>query len=321
MHLSRALRNGIGVFQGSALGPLLYTVFANDLSYFASDAHVIQYADDTQILVSGSKEDIGALTGRMESALASLDVWFKANSLKVNASKTQLMVFGSRQNLRALHAIDVCFRGENIRPEGSVRNLGVIFDPTLSWDDHVAHVVNKCIGMLIGLSHIRHHLPQAAVSTIVHGLVISHLRYCITVFGNCSDTNHRKLQKVINFCARVIAGRRKYDHISDILNGPDWFTSRQLADFHSMTLAHRTIKWGEPVSLASLFSRNCDVRHRQTRQDGLLHLPRIRSEAGRRQYAYRGPHLYNTIPAQLTPLGVTSFKRRLRVLMKERGAE
>ena len=111
--LSRPLRNGIGVFQGSALGPLLYTVYANDLSHCAPDAHVIQYADDTQVLVSGGKDDITALVSRMESSLASLDVWFRANSLKVNASKTQLMVFGSRQNLRGAPTIEVRFRGDS----------------------------------------------------------------------------------------------------------------------------------------------------------------------------------------------------------------
>ena len=126
--LSRPLRNSIGVFQGSALGPLLYTVFANGLSHYAPDAHVIQYADDTQVLVSGGKDDIAALVSRMESFLASLDVWFRANSLKVNASKTQLMVLGSRQNLRSAPAIEVHFRGETLSPERSVRNLGVIFD-------------------------------------------------------------------------------------------------------------------------------------------------------------------------------------------------
>ena len=47
------LPNTMGVFQGSALGPLLFTIFSNDLSLYAGDATVFQYADDTQVLVSG----------------------------------------------------------------------------------------------------------------------------------------------------------------------------------------------------------------------------------------------------------------------------
>ena len=95
----------MGVFQGSALGPLLFSVFANDLSLYAADARVLQFADDTQVLVSGKKNELPALISSMENALASLDTWFSANALKVNANKTQLIVFGNRQNLRNLQIL------------------------------------------------------------------------------------------------------------------------------------------------------------------------------------------------------------------------
>ena len=61
----------MGVFQGSALGPLLFTIFANDLSLHAPDAHVTQYADDTQVLISDVKRNLPNLILRMESTLIS----------------------------------------------------------------------------------------------------------------------------------------------------------------------------------------------------------------------------------------------------------
>ena len=59
----------------------------------------------------------------MESSLASLDLLFRGNALKVNASKTQLMVFSSRQNLRGVPTIEVRFRGEILYAENKVRNF------------------------------------------------------------------------------------------------------------------------------------------------------------------------------------------------------
>ena len=67
--LSRPLANNMGFFQGSVLGPLLFTIFANDLSLHAEGATVFQYADDTQLLVSGPKDDLRGPTSRMERSL------------------------------------------------------------------------------------------------------------------------------------------------------------------------------------------------------------------------------------------------------------
>ena len=89
----------MGVFQGSALGPLLFNIFANDLALFSEGAELVQYADDIQLMVSGDKSNLKALTARMENALAGLNDWFRANKLKVNASKTELIVFGSPHNI------------------------------------------------------------------------------------------------------------------------------------------------------------------------------------------------------------------------------
>ena len=86
--LSRSLSNTMDIFQGSALGPLLFTIFSNNLSLYAGDAATFQYADDTQVLVSGPARNHGVLISRMEASLASLNDWFCACALKVNVSKT-----------------------------------------------------------------------------------------------------------------------------------------------------------------------------------------------------------------------------------------
>ena len=34
----------------------------------------------------------------------------------------------------------------------------------------------------------------------------------------------------------------EYDHMSDVLSGPDWFSSRQLSHYHCRTLVHRVLR-------------------------------------------------------------------------------
>ena len=310
--LSRPLANTMGVFQGSVLGPLLFTLFANDISLHSESASVFQYADDTQVLVSGPKDDLRGLTSRMETSLDSLSNWFRSHRLKVNAKKTQLIIFGSRPNLRRLPELAVNFSGTQLKPVAEVRNLGVTFDSALSWESHVSELVRQCTGVLIGLSHCRHCLPDGVIKILVSALVLTRINYCLAVYGNGAQIQFDRLQKVLNFAARVIFGRRKFDHVSDLRERLGWLSPRQMAEARTLALAHQVMRRGEPDSLASLFVRCRDTRERTTRQDGRLCLPRPRSEAGKRRFSYRAPALYNRLPGDTTNMPQRRFARAVK---------
>jgi len=254
---SKPLPNSIGVFQGSALGPLLYSVFANDLSLFAEDAVVVQYADDTQILVSGKKDDILSVVSEMEKVLASLDIWFRANGLKVNTAKTQLMLLGSPQNLRTISDVTVKFRDHDLQPVSETKNLGVTFDRTLNWDAHVSTVTNRCFGILSGISHLRGHLPPTVISALINALVFSQIRYCLSVYGNGTQKNFSRIQKIINYAAKVIFGRKKYDHASDLHQRHGWLSAADLGKLHTISLTNNVVHSGEPESHARRYAPDC----------------------------------------------------------------
>ena len=300
------------MFQGSALGPLLYCVFANDLSLFAGDAVVVQYADDTQILVSGPKNDFQNTIYRMEQVLASLDIWFRANGLKVNAGKTQLMVVGSQPNIRTVPNFTVKLRDHHITPCLEAKNIGLVFDRTLSWNSHVSLVTKRCFGILAGLSHLSHSLPPSVITLLVNSLVLSQVRYCLSVFGNGTQNNLSRLQKIINYSAKVIFRRKKYDHVSDIIETLGWLSAGDLVRHQTICLTHKVICTGEPVALASGLRTVNQVHLRHTRRDGDLFVPRSRTEMGKRRFLSRGPSLYNEVPDDLKRLPIRPFRRALK---------
>ena len=317
--VSLTLPNNIGVFQGSSLGPLLFSVLANDLSLFVGDAVVVQYADDTQLLVSGPKSQLHHTVARLEHVLASLDDWFRCNGLKVNAEKTQLMLLGSRQNLRTVPHFTVKFRDHSLIPCSEARNLGLVFDRTLSWNSHVALVSKRCFGMLTGLSHLKHSLPAYVLITLVNALVLSQVRYCLPVYGNGSKLNTSKLQKNFNFAAKLIFGRKKYDHVSDLHERLGWLNAADLGSLHTITLTHKILRSGEPDSLACVLRTVGDVHSRPTRQDSDLFVPRSRTEMGKRRFSIRAPTLYNSLPSHVRQLPMATFPRRVKRYLLDSG--
>ena len=87
-HLSDTTKVESGVPQGSVLRPILFIAFMSDFADHLKDYTIKAYADDTQILVSGSSAH--EVKVKLESAIDIAQDWFKRNSLKINPSKTEI---------------------------------------------------------------------------------------------------------------------------------------------------------------------------------------------------------------------------------------
>ena len=75
--------------EGSVLGPCLFIFYTADLANEVKQHQVNlhTYADDTQL----SLDDTAAAVTRLEICLDDVSHWMAANSLKLNAEKTELL--------------------------------------------------------------------------------------------------------------------------------------------------------------------------------------------------------------------------------------
>lgn len=81
--------------QGSDLGPLLVSLYINDISLcLDSDVQRIIYADDLQIYSQYSLEELDSLSIKMSITAEPINSWVTSNRLKLNVSKTKAIVVG-----------------------------------------------------------------------------------------------------------------------------------------------------------------------------------------------------------------------------------
>ena len=141
----------------------------------------------------------------------------------------------------------------------------------------------------MALTHARHVIPKKTLKSIAEALVLSVIRYCSSVCGSCCATQLRRVQKVENFCVRVVTGKRRFEQLK-------WLSAEQLITYHTVCAVERVIVSGRPESIYdSIGPRACQRHDHDTRRSSLFTLPSIRSEAGRRRLCYRGVSLVNNL--------------------------
>ena len=128
------------------------------------------YADDTQLYVSFLSNDISELNCTManiEKCLTDIDTWMTLNKLKLNKDKTELIFLSSKhcpqQFLPSLH-----FGSDLILPSKSARNIGVVFDNTVSMLPHVKFVCKTAFYHLRNIARIRKFLSVKTTEILVH---------------------------------------------------------------------------------------------------------------------------------------------------------
>ena len=83
--------------QGSFLGPLLFSIYINDLIISSAKLKFLMYADDTTIYFN--LEYFGQICVETETnnELDMVNLWLKLNKLSLNIKKTKLMIFHRKQ--------------------------------------------------------------------------------------------------------------------------------------------------------------------------------------------------------------------------------
>ena len=92
----------------------------------------------------------------------------------------------------------------DVTQSSKVRDLGVIFDQFLNFDDHITAICRSTHFHIRNIGKIRNLLSYDACSTIIHALISCRLDYCNSILYNVPKSKTDRLQRIQNQCARIL---------------------------------------------------------------------------------------------------------------------
>ena len=175
-----------GVPQGSILGPLLYILYTADVERIVESfgLAVQLYADDTQLYGDGSPIAAEELSARVLAAIDAVENWMSSNRLRLNATKTQFIWFGTRQQLAKRDLTSLASISPPLVSNDPVRNLGVLLDSELTMDAHIKQLCRSSFFQLRRLRVVRNCLSKRSLLTLTYAFVHNRLDYCNSILGS-----------------------------------------------------------------------------------------------------------------------------------------
>jgi len=271
------------------------------------------YGVDLQLylpVIAGNRSDVL----RLESCVAAVQRWLSDNFLLLNSAKTEMIVVGPAKSSQLFDDLALSLPGCVIYGSERVKNLGVVFDRTLSFTLHIREVTRVAFYHLRNIARLRQSLTQKDAEILIHAFVSSRLDYCNVLFSGLPRKTLHTLQLVQNAAARILTGSRKFDHITPVLAALHWLPVEARADYKVLLLTYKAVNGAAPSYLCDLVKPYAPVRALRSQGTGLLCVPRVgKRTVGERAFAYRAPTLWNALPPEIRQAGSADvFKARLK---------
>ena len=324
--LSRLLHVQHGVPQGSILGPLLYTLFTNELPETVHDhANLNQerlpgsswqpfsmgckdcgttacYADDTTYSCSDS--DPARLSEKLTYQYGVMSDFLINNQLKLNDDKTHLMVMTTSQKRKNLAQDDSVFMitpSEVIEKSESEKLLGAWIHEDMKWAEHILNndeslvrSLNTRVGALKKVSKVANFRNR---KMIADGIFMSKLVYLIPLWGGIYKGLIKSLQTLQNKAARAVSRMNWFTPTADLLRQCGWMSVHQLSVYHTVILAYKVMQAKAPKYLYTMFNTEYPYETRQADSGRIRNGITPELEISKDSFRRRATELYNQRPA------------------------
>ena len=285
-----------GIPQGSVLGPILFTIFINDIPVDIN-SNIKIFADDTK-LYNGAH-----LSNTIQEDIDKLIEWSNKWLLPFNTDKCKVLHYG-----KGNPKTDYIMNDITLSTGPSIKDLGITFQDNLSFDDHISKITSAANSRLGIIKNTFHVIDKEGFMILYKSNVRPILEYGIPVWSPYLR-KHEKAIEQIQRATRLIKGFDKFNYPERLneLKLPTLFYRRRRCD---LIQVFKIIKKFDHINSDAFFQFNLGI----TRKNHVykLNKPRCKSSQKMHSFSHRIINDWNGLPNSVGEINnINAFKSLL----------
>nr|CAH8858213.1 unnamed protein product [Trichobilharzia regenti] len=297
-----------GVVQGSVIGPLLFTLYINDICACFTHGKPFIFADDLKVAYTFQRDDLGNFENVVQKELDKMAAWSSLWNLQFNLNKCGWICFGAP-------SIDLklTLQSANLTRLRNVVDLGLRYSSDLTFSEQVASQTRKS-RMLLGCILRNFHDNEAKLilyKTCVRPL----LEYCPFIISSTRTRDKLRMESIQRyFTSKLLGYDCKKDYISRcmILKLDPLWTRRLIINLIFFFKVLHKISFSGNRDIQFAQEGSYDLRN----QTSTVTTHSFKSTLRENFFTVMYSKIWNSLPLDIrTCSSVTSFKRSLYRLL------
>ena len=291
-----------GIPQGSVLGPVLFTIFINDMPT-ETLCPIKLFADDAKLYHKiNSEEDCQ----KIQEDLNRLQSWAKKWQLRFHPQKCTVLSLGRNRYEYEYHMVTANEVVPLDKPDYE-KDLGVLIDRGLTFEEHINHIVKKA-NRLTGLMwRSFSYVDKKVFVTLYKSMIRPHLEYAASIWSPHTWKQAEEIKKIQRRATKRVAVLRDLPY------------EERIKALKLPTLVYRRLR-GDVVKVYKYMNNLYDVKpiiiedKDDTRRGHLAKLEKLGCKKDIRLYFFsnRVVAWWNKIPQEVIDApSIDSFKNRL----------